>query len=123
MSLFSDRECPDCERLRAERDAWEATAQGHYKEAFALSDDDVVAIVEATVRSLTEAEDEIDSLTARLAEAERLLREARADVQFHSDEAECWDCVSEQGACIDRLARIDAFLASTTDNVGESHDY
>jgi hypothetical protein len=60
-------------------------------------------------------------LVARLMEAERLLREARADVQFHSDEAECWgrrrqyryaqDCVSEQGACIDRLARIDAFLA------------
>jgi hypothetical protein len=62
-------------------------------------------------------------LVARLREAERLLREARADVQFHSDEAECWghrrrqyryaqDCVSEQGACIDRLARIDAFLAA-----------
>lgn len=56
-----------------------------------------------------------DDAQKRLAEAERLLRETRKDVEFHASEAECWDCVTEQGECIRRLERIDAFLAGASD--------
>jgi len=64
-----------------------------------------------------DAADEIERLRARLAEAERLLQEARQDVEFHARTwklisiLESGDYVTEQGDCIRRLERIDAFFA------------
>lgn len=75
--------------------------------AYQQCDEDGV-MCKTSRQAVHEIADEIDRLRG-------LLREARADVQYHHDCAEMEDCLDEQGDCIDRLARIDAALAGAAD--------